>query len=750
MTASGVREDHFMPKTKPVFLIDTEAHITTTNYLHTWLTAMTSQFELTGHSLLHQATTLAQLTGQEIPTLTGQSCLHEGLQIADVLSQLHVDQETLACAVIYNCVRYAGLTLDDVSEQLSPVIAKLISGVKKMDDIQSIHEPLKRAQSKHAIDNLRKMLLAMIDDVRIVLIKLAQRLVILRSIQLLSTEEKRKEAKITLEIYAPLANRLGIGHLKWELEDLSFRYLEPDTYYNISSLLKSSRHERESYVHKVTDYLQKMTEKLGIEKAEVTGRAKHIYSIYRKMTRKNLPLEEIYDIIAFRILVPSLEDCYSVLGHVHSLWKPIAKEFDDYISKPKPNGYRSIHTAVIGPNDKTIEVQIRTFNMHEEAELGVAAHWIYKEGQPVQTGYEAKIAWLRQLMDWQKEVTQGDTPTETIYSQVFDDCVYVFTPQGDVLELAKGATPLDFAYHIHTSLGHRCRGAKINGQIVPLTHILVTGTCVEILTSKEEHPSRDWLNPHLGYLKTARAKSKVMHWFRQKDLERNLTDGQAVIEKELRKLGLKNYDMAELALKMKYQSANELYVAVGRGDISLSIFLHHLQDILSPAREPAPASISVATVPKTDTLASGVEVLGIGNLLSHIALCCKPIPGDQVIGYITQGQGISIHRQDCSNILHLSEASQKRVIQVAWGSKTGDKYTVDLVVDAYDRHGLIHDITQMLLSEHISIVGLACSTNKTEHTARINLSIEVYGLNPLGKVIAKLGQIPNVLEVKRL
>ena len=738
-----------MQKTKPVLLLHPDANAATEAHLQSWLQNTIHKYDLKEHSLVHQATTLAQLTGSDTATPTGQSCLQQGLHIAEILSELNVDPETLAAGITYNSVRYAGLNLEDVSEQLSPIIAKLVNGVKKMDAIQSFHEQLKRSPSKNAIDNLRKMLLAMVDDVRIVLIKLAERLAILRYMQLLPEAEKIKEAKTTLEIYAPLANRLGIGHIKWELEDLSLRYLEPEVYKDISKGLKSTRRDREIYVNSVIQLLEETAENLGIEPVEVAGRAKHIYSIYRKMQRKHLPMEEIYDVIAFRILVPTLEDCYGVLGHVHGLWKPIPKEFDDYVSKPKPNGYRSIHTAVIGPEEKTIEIQIRTFTMHEEAELGVAAHWIYKEGQPVQTGYEAKIAWLRQLMDWQKEITQGDEPAEKIYSQVFDDTVYVFTPGGDVLELAKGATPLDFAYHIHTSLGHRCRGAKANGQIVPLTYHLQTGDRVDVLTTKEEHPSRDWLNPNLGYLKTARAKSKVLHWFRQQHLEKNLADGQTIIDKELRRLGIKSQDMESLAVKMKHQSANELYIAVGRGDMTLSNFLHNLQEILSPAAEQTP-EIPVVSPAKMPTSITDVEIQGVGNLLTHMALCCKPIPGDAVIGYITQGHGVSIHRQDCSNILHISGQNRERLIQVSWGVKTENKYIVDLTVAAYDRHGLIRDVTQLLLNEHISIISLTCSTDKHEHTALISLSIEIQGLNSLSRITARLAQVPNVMEVKRV
>lgn len=738
-----------MQKNKPILLIHDDANVATIAYMQTLLQHMVERYSLPAHSSVHQAISLAQLTGSDKATPTGQSCLQQGLQMAAILMEIQADPETLSAGIVYHCVQDAALSLDDVEEQLGGVTSKLIRGVIKMATIQGLHEQIKRAPAKNAIDNLRKMLLAMVDDVRIVLIKLAERLAMLRFMRLLPESEQRYEAKMTLDIYAPLANRLGIGHLKWELEDLSFRYLQPALYKEISQGLKATRQEREAYVKKVIILLQQITQHLGISNAEVSGRAKHIYSIYRKMIRKNASMEEIYDVTAFRVLVPTIENCYGLLGHCHGLWKPIPKEFDDYITKPKSNGYRSIHTAVFGPDNKIIEIQIRTFTMNEEAELGVAAHWIYKEGQPVQTGYEAKIAWLRQLMDWQKELIQeGGEPAEKLYSQVFDDCIYVFTPQGDVLEMVKDATPLDFAYHIHTNLGHRCRGCKVNGQIVPLTYHLKTGEIVEVLTAKEPHPSRDWLNPNLGYLKTSRAKAKVLHWFRQQNLEKNLADGEALVEKELRRLGIKGYDLHRLAERMKCQSPSDLYIALGRGDLTLSTFLHHLQEILTPSSTEDVPITRPATVQKS-TVMTEVEVEGVGNLLTHIALCCKPIPGDPVIGYITQGHGVSIHRQDCSNILHGGMKHQERLIPVDWGNKTTHQYTVDILVEAYHRPSLIRDITQLLLNERISLIGLNSVPDKKDHTVRIHVSVEIQGLNRLSRLMTLISQLPDVLMVRR-
>lgn len=717
-----------------------------------WLQYLFSKYPETQNTLLRRAVTLAQLTGNDHVTASAHTGLQQGIYIADILMGLSVDQETLAAAILYQCTRNTDLRIEDIAEQINLAVAKLISGVKKMDALQTLSEQTGRVVSQNNIDNIRKMLLAMVDDVRIVLIKLAERLAILRHLVRLSDTEKRREAKITQDIYAPLANRLGIGQLKWELEDLSFRYLNPETYSSIRTALNSTRVERENYVKDLIHTLEKEALDLNITQVKVEGRAKHIYSIYRKMTRKNVNFSEIYDVLAFRILVPTIEDCYRVLGHVHSLWAPIPKEFDDYVSKPKPNGYRSIHTAVIGPHGRTMEIQIRTFGMHAEAELGVAAHWIYKEGKPIKTGYEAKIAWLRQIMDWQLEVTQTDKPAQQAYAHVFDEHIYVFTPQGDVIELIKDATPLDFAYYIHTSLGHRCRGARVNGQMVPLTHPLKTGECVEILTAKKEHPSRDWLISSLGYLKTSRAKSKVLHWLREQHAGEHKEQGETILEKELRRLKLKDIDYEKLAQKMHFPSTEHLFISIGRGDTTLTTVINTIQSISeAPPETKTPTLLPLG--PSQISGGSDIQVLGVGNLLTHIAMCCKPVPYDPILGYVTQGQGISIHRADCINILHMSDggAQQKeRLIQVTWGEKIEQHYTVNLAVDAYDRPGLIRDVTQVVLSENISILGLNCVTNKNNHTAHIQLSIEVQNLHFLSRILTRIMQLPNVADARRV
>lgn len=720
--------------------------------IDSWLNHFASKLTTQNLTQIRQACVFSQLTGENHATPNGLSCFQQGLVMAEILADLNVDTDTIIAALIYNNVRFCEVTVEDIKEQFNPEIAHLILGTTRMDASQYISKDTAQANN---IDNLRKMLLAMVDDMRVVLIKLAERLCILRNMSLYSDNQRQQEAKITKEIFAPLANRLGIGQLKWELEDLAFRNLDPNKYKEISKSLNTRREQREQYVTKVIQLLKDMIEEHGISQHEVTGRAKHIYSIYKKMQRKNVDISQIYDNIAFRILVPTIEDCYTVLGFVHSSWEHIPQEFDDYISKPKANGYQSIHTAIHGPDNYTIEIQIRTFTMHEEAELGVAAHWVYKEGgKSAQTNYEAKIALLRQLMDWQQEVTQDKPELEDLHAQVFDDRVYVFTPNGDIIDLPAGATPLDFAYHIHSEIGNRTRGAKINNKLVQLTYQLQTGDRVEIITSKQGKPSRDWLNPHLGYLITGRARAKIHSFFRQLDFQDNLTEGKNIIEREEKRLNLKNVNYQHIADKLHFKDPDDMYAALGRGDIRISTVVHTIQaqqpSAAPPANDNQEPEFEIRAKSTAKHHPSEIEIHGVGNLLTQIAKCCKPIPGDDIIGYVTVGRGISIHRSDCPNILNKQQLNQDKFIEVSWGEKTQDKYSVDLVVEAYDRHGLVRDITNLLAQEKISIMNLNTATNSKNNTAQINLTIEIYGLSPLSRITARLLQINNVTDVKRI
>lgn len=715
--------------------------------LETWLQEIEKNYAVKNMAVLRQAAALARIAGSEHATPNGESCLHQGLTMAEILAELNLDADTLAAALVYSSVRYAELNLEDVTEQVNSNVAKLVKGTLQMEAVNILRGDNYHQHEAATIDNIRKMLLAMVDDVSVVLLKLAERLCILRNVAIFSDSKKKQVAKETMDIYAPLANRLGIGQIKWQLEDLSFRYLKPDDYKHISTSLNERRVEREQFIKQVIQELTVLLNEAEVADFQITGRAKHIYSIYRKMTRKKLPIEEIYDISAVRVLVANVEDCYTTLSSVHARWQHIPKEFDDYVAKPKPNGYRSIHTAVYGPNNKVVEIQIRTFKMHEEAELGVAAHWIYKEGIHKPSTYEEKILWLRQVLDWQKEVAKTDEAKTEIQTQLFDDSVYVFTPNGQVLDLPKGATPIDFAYYIHSELGHRCRGAKVNGHIVPLGYHLKTGERVEIITIKNGQPSRDWLNPHLGYVTTARAKAKILQWFRKQNYDENLAEGQAQLEKEYKRLNLKNVDLERVAHKLNYKNSNDLLAALGRGDLGVNVITHALHPTFETQHEAETTKPELK--PKSSTILTDIDVQGLGNLLTHIALCCKPVPGDNIIGYVTQGKGISIHRKDCQNIIRAESVHDEKVIHVNWGKKIEKRYPVDLTVHSRNQQNIVREITNILTQENIPLIRLNFNVDKADDSAYINLTIEISSLAPLSKILGRINQLPDIFEVRR-
>lgn len=710
-----------------------------------WLNAVTAKRNAADAKLIRHACVLSQLAGADKPTASNVSCLQQGLAMAEMLLDLQLDSETIAAAIVYSSVQYAELSIEDVQEHLGQNVAKLIRGVAQMEAMRSMH-----SQHHTQLENVRKMLLAMVDDVRVVLIKLTERVYLLRAATLLNTEEQHKLAQETLNIYAPLANRLGITQIKWELEDLAFRYLHPAIYKNIAKQLHQTRIERESYIQKIVNLLEQYVAEAGIKEFEVTGRAKHIYSIYRKMQRKKVDYSEIYDASAVRVLVPTVEDCYTVLSIVQSQWEQIPHEFDDYIATPKPNGYKSIHTAVIGPEGFNLEVQIRTFQMHQESELGVAAHWKYKEGAQQKSSYEAKIAWLRQVLDWQQELSAAQE-IDVSQSSQFDDRVYVFTPNGDIVDLPQGATPLDFAYYIHSEVGHRCRGAKINGAIVPLTYTLKTGDRVEILTTKQANPSRDWLNPHLGYLKTSRAKAKVHHWFKLLDFEHNLTEGKEILEREIKRLELAKIDLDKIAKELNFKTEDEMLAALGCGDLKLSQILNLAQEQIKPAQpeDNFQPNIVPSRAASHTSKNTGIFIQGVGNLLTHSAGCCKPVPGDPIIGWITQGRGVAIHRQDCPNILQINSLHKEKLIEVTWGDQQNQIYPVNIYVYAYDRPGLIRDISTIFANEKMNLIAMSTRIDKTQHEAHINLTVETSGLASLSKVLDKIKQLPNIIEAKR-
>ncbi len=683
----------------------------------------------------------------------GASTFRAGLDIAEILADLKLDQDSLVAAVIYRGVREGKITLAAVQQRFGAVVAKLIEGVLRMAAISASINPRESVVvgSQTQVENLRKMLVAMVDDVRVALIKLAERTCAIRAVKEADEDKRQRVAREVFDIYAPLAHRLGIGHIKWELEDLSFRYLEPDQYKQIAKLLHERRLDREQYINDAMANLRQELEATGI-KADISGRAKHIYSIWRKMQRKGLQFSQIYDVRAVRVLVPEVRDCYTTLGIVHTLWRHIPKEFDDYIANPKENGYRSLHTAVLGPEGKVLEVQIRTHAMHEEAELGVCAHWRYK-GTDVKSGsnhYEEKISWLRQVIEWHEELGDIGGLAEQLRVDIEPDRVYVFTPDGHAIDLPKGATPLDFAYRVHTEIGHNCRGAKINGRIVPLTYSLQTGEQVEIITSKQGSPSRDWLNPNLGYVTTSRARAKIVHWFKLQDRDQNVAAGKQLLERELARLALVGADFDKLAEKANLKTAEDLFAALGAGDVRLAHAVNLAQQLLEPER----GNEQLELIPrKAQGFKPGkrgdIQIQGVGNLLTQMAGCCQPLPGDPIVGYITLGRGVTIHRQDCPTALQQTAREPERMIQVSWGPVPVQTYPVEIVIKAYDRSGLLRDVTQVLLNEKLNVLAVNTRSNKEDNTASMSITVEIPGLDALGRLLARIGQLPNIIEARR-
>lgn len=704
-----------------------------------WLSHVGKQRDQTDIALLTNA---IQLCEGLSPAL-----LERGLHIADILFNLGLDSETLAAAIVFPSVQAEEINLDQITETLGESSSKMLNDVLQMQSLGKLQQLKMRGNNQ--IENLRKMLLSMVTDVRAVLIVLAERLWRLHEAKTQEQSEQKKLAQETLDVFAPLANRLGIWQLKWEIEDMCFRYLQPEAYAQVAKWLASRRQEREEYIERLIKVVTEMLNEAHIKDFQMSGRVKHIYSIYNKMRRKGSSFDEIYDISALRVLVHTIDDCYAVLSILQDEWPHVPKEFDDYISQPKPNGYRSIHTVVQGPDNHFVEVQIRTYQMHQESELGMAAHWQYKEGVLQTSTYEAKIALLRQIMAWQKEIVVSDeAKKEQAFQDLFADRIYVFTPTGDIIDLPQGATPLDFAYHIHSEVGHRCRGAKIDGKLVPLTYQLQTGERVEILTAKQANPGRDWLNPHLGYLKTARARAKAQHWFRMRDSEQNILSGREMLEKELKKMGItEKPDLKPIAEKFHYKNDNDLLAALALGDMRMAQIIHQIRPPVVVNHQPA------TTVAKAEHPASAeVQILGINNLLTQNARCCKPLPGDSIIGYITRNRGISIHRRTCKNILQVTEENKKRLIEVNWGEKhkepTGN-YPVDLQLHVYDRAGVLRDITTVLAGEKINVLGLQTQRYAHSVEAEIFLTIEISSREQLQKAIELLQHVPNVLEARR-
>jgi len=680
--------------------------------------------------------------------------LTKSLEMVEILAELNLDKDSLCAAFIYPLVEYKAMSLEQVEEQFSQSVFGLVKGVDQMDAIKTLQQGNSSQVAAKQIDNIRKMLLAMVDDVRAVVVKLAERLCYLRIVKNAEEETRVLAAKETANIYAPLANRLGIGQLKWELEDISFRYLHPDTYMKIAKMLDGKRLERERYMTDFVANLQSQLEKMNV-KGTVYGRPKHIYSIWKKMNQKSLDFEQLFDVRAVRILVEELQDCYGALGAVHTNWKHLPSEFDDYVATPKPNGYQSIHTVVLGPEGKAVEVQIRTEAMHQDAELGVAAHWKYKEGSASgkKTGFDEKVNWLRKILQWQEDVSESGEILDELRSQVFEDRIYAFTPNGDVIDLPLGSTPLDFAYYIHTNVGHCCIGAKISGRIVPFTYQLQTGDQVEILTSKNPNPSRDWLNPNLGYLHSGRARAKVQSFFRLLDRDKNIAAGKELLEAESTRSQTPLTQLPEIIEKFNMTTVEDVYAAIGTGNIRLQQVMNYLQQLIKkslPEEELDPQSLVRQSVPSKTTSDNAITVSGVGNLLTHMAKCCQPVPGDEIEGFITQGRGISVHRKDCEQLANSLSQHPERGVEVQWGDDVRSTYQVTIAIISGDRAGLLRDVSTLIANERISILGMQSQTDKTKQNSRMNITMEIANAEVLARLTNKILQLDDVSEVIRL
>jgi len=674
----------------------------------------------------------------------GQPWMDHARAASGILGSLRVGGEAIAAMLLLGAPITLRTERNALHAAFGPVVVSLVDGVASMAQIQSLRSmnvaDAKTNDRASQLEALRKMLLAMAQDVRVVLIKLADQLQGLRELASKPDAPAREDAaRETLELFSPLASRLGVWQLKWELEDLALRFLEPETYRNLARQLDEKRKDRETYIGEVLRLLRAELDAAGIG-SEVSGRPKHIYSIWRKMQRKGVGLDDLYDVRAVRVMVGDVKDCYAVLGIVHNLWIPIPREFDDYIARPKANDYRSLHTAVVGPDGKVLEIQIRTHEMHQHAELGMAAHWRYKEGVKGDAGLDGKISWLRNVLEWKDELVDASELAEYFKTDLLQDMVYVVTPQGRVVDLPRGATPVDFAYHLHSELGHRCRGAKVNGQIVPLTYALSNGQRVEIIAAKEGGPSRDWLNPGLGYIKSNRARAKVRQWFNSQQLDEAIAHGRAVLEKDLQRLGKTGQNLEELATQLHFADVNELFAALGRGEVTPRQVQSAVLGEGVPEDKPAvhPVHLRSSTVP------SGVLILGVDKLLTVLAGCCKPAPPDRIVGFVTRGRGVTVHRADCRNVARLP---QERMIASAWGKTGASKFPVDIEVIALSDPALMRDILDVFTREKVRVA----SSTSFSHDLNANMAftLEVEGLAQLTRVLVSIRDISGVESARR-
>jgi len=728
------------PRRAPVVAADPHGNGPDLGALRTLLyTAVVEQHAGADLEPIGRAFDLAVAAHEGQKRATGEPFVTHPIASAQILAELGLDTTAIQAALLHDVPEDTEYSLTDVEERFGPEVAQLVDGVTKLSRFST------HSHEQQQAENIRKMLLAMAQDIRVVLIKLADRLHNMRTLHALPVEKQQRIARQTMEIYAPLAERLGIWQMKWELEDLAFKALEPERFRELAKLLDTRRKGRETYIERAIAELRPSLIAAGIE-ADIEGRPKHIYSIWKKMQRKSAEFGEIYDVYAIRLLVDEVRDCYAALGIVHSIWRPIPGQFDDYIAVPKNNLYQSLHTAVIALDGKPLEIQIRTHQMHQVSEVGIAAHWRYKEGTKSDREYDAKLAWLRQLMDWQRDVSESDATefVEGIKLDIFQDQVFVFTPKGDIKDLPAGATPLDFAYRIHTDVGHRTIGAKVNNRLVPLDYRLKNGDIVEIVTTKGEHgPSRDWLN----VVRTSHAREKIRQWFKRKDRDENIVHGRESLERELRRLARTSIaavgldGIADVARQYNHETVDDFYAAIGYGAVSAQTVVMKL-GVVDDVQSTLP---SVAPPQKLERT-GGVRVKGVGDLLVRFAKCCHPIPGDPIVGFITRGKGVTVHLQTCTTVINEREVS--RLIDVEWESAPTETYPIAIRVEAYDRTGLLSDITQIVAENKVNIVAAHVGVTP-DHTAVVTATIQVHSVSQLARVMSRIETLKDVITVQR-
>jgi GTP diphosphokinase / guanosine-3',5'-bis(diphosphate) 3'-diphosphatase len=743
--------------------------------IENFLESLPINYSRSDKDLIMSAYRFAEKAHQGQTRVSGEPYVNHCLAVAAILAEMRVPPSVVSAGLLHDTVEDTSVTLDDINNIFGKDIARLVDSVTKLTQLPRVsradqhkEKAIQEAEEREIAERrglpdpdeeaermtrsrrydlvsetLRKTFLAMGDDVNVVLIKLADRLHNMRTLGKLPEQKRKRIAQETLDIFAPLANRLGIWQMKWELEDLGFKYVNPATYNEIADYLASQRSLREAEVEDIKKKLSNYLNQAGIQ-ADITARPKHIYSIYKKMNRKGISFDQVYDVRGVRMIVPDIPSCYSALGVIHTHWRPIPGEFDDYIAVPKDNFYRSLHTAVIYDDGKTLEVQIRTAEMNQSAEYGIAAHWRYKEGSPRDDDYERRILWLRSLMEWKQDIVDAKEFLDSMKTDVFQDRVYVFTPKGDVIDMPAGSTPIDFAYLVHTDIGNRCRGAKVNGKLVTLDYALKTGDKLEILTAKRGGPSRDWLNSNLGLVKTQRAKTKIRRWFKIQAREQNINQGKGLLEKELKRLGISEVNLEKLSREFEYRNVDDLFESIGCGDLPLGKLVNHMTIGEKEAEE---EFIPITKPPSETSRVSGdtVSVLGLKGLLTTNARCCNPAPGDLIIGYITRGRGATIHRQDCPNILRIQD--RERLVRVTWG-EVKSTYPVPVRIKAYDRNGLMKDVSTLITDEGINMSSINVETS--HNLAIFDLTLEVHDIAELSRVLDRLENLPNVTEAKRI